>query len=494
MRRHRNYILAAITLCLLLGGDRMTCSATDKQSGEEGFIQQDGMFVQYQKLTYKVNDNGEAVITGGAPEIIVYDLQDYMEDLDFTSNSDKSELVIPATIDGYTVVGIADRAFAYRQDIRILKIEEGVRYIGNYAFAGCRHMGTPRIGKGLQAIGEGAFRDTLFRGDWEISVYAYDEFNGFLPDSLMAIGREAFAGCSNLEDIVLPPFADIDPSAFEDTSWQEARDEKFQIRGSCLEKINGNTDQVLEIPYGVTRLERGDTQSARSIMDEISRQTVYEKIIFPDTMVLLGDCCLARLKIKRIEMPDSIKDIQGSAFMYGEVSEIILSEKTEVIGERAFYGVDGFETIRIPSSVRTIEDLAFGECWDLRRITIPGTVESIGEEVFFECKNLMEVIYEEGIQEIGCGYKDTSIRRIQFPESTVSIRAHRSGGFWCTPHLERVYIPAGATDLDDELFSVRAQFLNDGFTVYGQKGSRAEELAIQSGYEFIEVESGDEMP
>ncbi len=492
MKKYKSYIMAVAFLCLLLNADRMTCLAIDTQLDEGEFIQQGGNFVQYQKLTYKVNDNGEAVITGGVPEITVYNLQEYRKDLAFTSNSDRSELVIPATIDGYPVVGIADRAFAYRQDIRILRIEGGVRYIGAYAFAGCRHMGTPRLGEGLQAIGEGAFRDNLFSGDWEVKMGYSD--NGFLPDSLMSIGKEAFACCSNMKTILLPPFADIDPKAFEQTPWQEARDEKFQIRGSCLEKIKGNTDQILEIPYGVTRLARGEWMTGESIMDEISSQTVYEEIVFPNTVVQLGDSCLARLKIKRIEMPDSIKDIQGSAFMYGEVSEIILSEKTEVIGESAFYGVDGFETIRIPPSVRIIEDLAFAKCWDLRRITIPGTVESIGEEVFFECKSLMDVIYEEGILEIGCGYKDTSIRRIQFPESTISIGARRSGGFWCTPNLERVYIPAGATDLDDELFSIRAKYIKDGLTVYGQKGSKAEELAIQSGYEFIEVENGDEMP
>ena len=292
----------------------------------------------------------------------------------------------------------------------------------------------------------------------------------------------------------MPPHADIASDAFQGTPWQEARDEVFQIRGSCLEHINNNTDPVLNIPYGVTELAEGDWMSGSPIMDEVSRETEYEEIIFPDTIVKLGDSCLGSLRIKRIEMPDGIKNIQHSAFRYGNISEIVLSEKTEVIGQWAFYGVDGFETIHIPASVQAIEDHAFEECWDLCQITIPKTVETLGECMFFECRSLTEVIYEEGIQEIGCGYKDTAIKRLQFPESTVSIRAGISGGFWCTPNLERVYIPAGATDLDDDLFSVRAQFLNDGFTVYGQKGSRAEELAVQSGYKFVEVESGDEMP
>lgn len=455
----KKMILAAVALCLLLSIDSIMCAAGDIPSGGE------------QQLTYEINENGEAVITGGEPV--------------------DNKLVIPNSIDGYRVVGVADRAFSYRQDIYKLTIEDQVRYIGAYAFAGCRHMGTPDLGDGLQAIGEGAFRDTLILGDRKI--YGF-ESKGFLPDSLMSIDKEAFACCSRLEDIELPPHADIAPDAFEETPWQEARDEVFQIRGSCLEHINNNTDPVLNIPYGVTELAQGDWMSGWPIMDEVSRETEYEEIIFPDTIVELGDSCLGRIGIKRIEMPDGIKNIQHSAFRYGKVSEIVLSEKTEVIGHGAFSEVAGFETIHIPVSVRVIEDDAFWRCADLRQITIPKTVETLGEDMFYECRSLTEVIYEEGIHEIGCGYKDTAIERLQFPESSVSIRAGISGGFWCTPNLERVYIPAGATDLDDNLFSVRAQFLNDGLTVYGQKGSRAEELAIQSGYKFVEVESGDEMP
>ncbi|RKI77643.1 hypothetical protein D7V83_18435 [bacterium 0.1xD8-71] len=60
--------------------------------------------------------------------------------------------------------------------------------------------------------------------------------------------------------------------------------------------------------------------------------------------------------------------------------------------------------------------------------------------------------------------------------------------------MERVYIPAGAVNIHDDIFSIRVKFQYVPITVYGQKGSRAEELAVQSGYEFIEVESGDEMP
>lgn len=164
----------------------------------------------------------------------------------------------------------------------------------------------------------------------------------------------------------------------------------------------------------------------------------------------------------------------------------MLSEGTEIIGEGAFFEVGGLETICIPSSIQVIESYAFEDCMDLRRITIPGTVERIGEGVFNGCGNLTEVVYEEGIREIGCGYEDTKIKRIQFPESTVSIQ----GVLLYARSVERVYIPKGVVEFHENIFGGRFKEL----TVYGQEGSRAEELAIQSGCEFIEVESGDEMP
>lgn len=457
MKRKRNFILAACFLCLLLSGGRMIGFAEEIHQDKE------------QHLTYEINDNGEAVITGG-------------ENGSSYFNGNNGYLEIPNVIDGYRVVGIADRAFAYRQDIHCLRIEEGVRYIGAYAFAGCRHIDTPSLGEGLQAIGEGAFRDNLFTGR------IVSRGDVFLPGSIMSIGKEAFDCCSHLQYMRLPKYANIDSSVFEGTPWQEERDELCQIRGDCLVAINENINQVLNIPYGVTGL--ANEEGPRLLIDDVSRQTVYEEIILPDTLTEIRGQSLEGIRVKRIEIPGGVKYIPIGFLGYGEVSELVLSEGIEVIGPGALSNIDGMETICVPGSVRRIYDNAFAGCGDLRRIIIPGTVEKVGENVFDWCENLTEVVYKEGIQEIGCGYADTRIKRIQFPESAVRIR----GSLAYAGKLERVYIPAGAVEIDNGIFSLREKYGDGSITVYGQKGSRAEELAVQSGYEFIEVESGDEMP
>lgn len=448
--RHRIFVLSA-AIFLLLSVDVITYAADTQPF--------------HGQVAYEINDYGEAVIIGGEPGSSYF-------------NSGSGYLEIPETIDGYRVVGIADRAFAYRQDLKYVMIADGVRYIDAYAFGGCRNLFDLRFGDGIQAIGEGAFRDTGLK-----SVV--------LPDSVMSVDKDAFAGCSRLTQIEMPQYADIDEEAFEDTAWQEERDNGlFKIRGNCLKAINGNTDPVLNIPYGVTRLERGKGMLGPSILDDISLQTAYEEISFPDTLTELGDVCMANISAKRIVIPGGVKCIPFGVFMNGKVSEIVLSEGTEIIGFEAFAYIDGLETVNIPASVRVIEDQAFLGCDDLRKIVIPGTVESIGMQTFVECESLTEVVYEEGIKTIGCGYAGTQIKRIQFPESVVSIQ----GGLWHDQSLERVYIPSSVVEMCDDIFSIRVKFQYDPITIYGQRGSLVEKLAIQSEYEFVDVESGVDMP
>ena len=93
------------------------------------------------EFTYEVKSN-EAIITG--------------------YNGEKSSVVIPSVIDGYTVTAIADDAFKSTK-ITSVSIPSTVKSIGWFAFADC------------------------------ISLTA-----AVLPDSVESIGYEAFSGCKSL--------------------------------------------------------------------------------------------------------------------------------------------------------------------------------------------------------------------------------------------------------------------------------------------------------
>lgn len=105
--------------------------------------------------------------------------------------------------------------FADRKNLVKVKIEEGVRIIGEYAFLGCENLEEISLPHSLEAIGEGAFREcrklkeiTLppnvkviprYMCDWDSSLK-----NVNLPSGLEDIGSHAFAYCENLEAICFP--------------------------------------------------------------------------------------------------------------------------------------------------------------------------------------------------------------------------------------------------------------------------------------------------
>ncbi len=70
-----------------------------------------------------------------------------------------SEVIVPQTIDGLPVVEIADRAFQNHTELRAVKLPEGIRQIGWFAFSGCALLETVVLPTTLEAVCYGAFEN-----------------------------------------------------------------------------------------------------------------------------------------------------------------------------------------------------------------------------------------------------------------------------------------------------------------------------------------------
>ena len=409
------------------------------------------------KIFYTVTGEGEAVIIG--------------------SDAGQEELVIPAYIGEIPVVGIGEAAFRGRTDIRRLTVESGVRYIAANAFSGCERLEQIELEEGLRYIGNSAFYEN-------VSVE-----NIFVLDSVAYVGENAFGNCRALIEITVPQAAYVDAYAFEGSAWQDLRDGgKFRIRGSCLIEAWGVRDPVLEIPYGVTRIadRRLVTGDVPAVVDQ---DMEFEEIILPDTLVELGISCFNRIQVRKLHLPPGIKEIGTFVFNGAKLEEILLPEKLEVLGDWVFADAS-VETIKLPDTLKVIQMGAFCGCKSLREIAIPASVRYIDHSAFIYCDSLSEVAFEEGIEAIHAGafgYND-SLERLQFPESLKSIE-----GDTYSASLKRIYIPGGTTNIDEGIFRFFERY-ETSIAVYGQKGSRAEELAAVSNMMFEAVASGDEMP
>ncbi|MBD5530670.1 MAG: leucine-rich repeat domain-containing protein [Lachnospiraceae bacterium] len=408
-------------------------------------------------LLYMVTDEGEAVIIGG-----------YVEE---------GTVIIPSRIGGFPVAGIGEGAFRDRTDIRKVVVEHGVRYIAAQAFAGGTEIEEVELGEGLQYIGEGAFM-----GDVGIREL-------LLPESLAYVGANAFGNCSGLASFTFPQGAYVDDYAFEGSAWQEERDSgKFRIRGSRLMDARGNTGPVLEIPYGVTETEDFHAYDINppALLD---KDAEYEEIILPDTLVRLGACCFNHTRIRRMCIPEGVREIPVGAFWESSLAEVTLPQGLEVIGEYAFGGTQLTE-IQLPDTLRRIEGDAFSKTEHLEKIVIPSSVHDISGIVFYK-SGLSELVIEEGTTVFNVDACPQNIERLQLPESLEFIVT--SGNFY-SRYLRRMYIPGGASYHGERKLLYYFVKYEVPITIYGQEGSWAQELAEEFGMEFVAVESGDDMP
>jgi hypothetical protein len=120
------------------------------------------------------------------------------------STKPRGELVIPSTVNGYSVTSIGEGAFGYCYKLESIEIPSSVTKIGSYAFFDCRVLSSVIIPDGVTAIEKWTFYGCIKL----TSVY--------IPNGLQSIGSDAFTGCEILPEINIPPsVTSIGASAFE---------------------------------------------------------------------------------------------------------------------------------------------------------------------------------------------------------------------------------------------------------------------------------------
>ncbi len=116
--------------------------------------------------------------------------------------SDRIDLVIPATIQGYPVVAIgngfaAKLAFVFRSVV----IPEGVVSIGEAAFYGSKNLEVLVLPSTLRVIDKGAF---MQQGQYAVLGDFSSLKELVIPEGVVGIGAGAFAGCYELTSLTLP--------------------------------------------------------------------------------------------------------------------------------------------------------------------------------------------------------------------------------------------------------------------------------------------------
>ena len=286
-----------------------------------------------------------------------------------------------------SVTTIADSAFKGCTSLQSITIPESVTYIGGRAFLGCENLQNITIPESVTTIGSSAFAGCTTLQSITI------------PSSVTEIDLWTFQGCTGLQSITIPEsVTEIADHVFEYcTSLQS-----ITIPGSVVsignEIFEGCTAlQSITIPESVTSIW---TDAFFGCPALISLQVdPANKCFMNDAAGALltkpGDYLVffpRRDRERAYTVPESVTTIGDWAFQgCTGLQSITIPESVTEINSGAFEGCTGLQSITIPESVIAIYSGAFEGCAALQSITIPESVTYIDYDVFIGCPALISL-------------------------------------------------------------------------------------------------------
>ncbi len=349
-------------------------------------------------------------------------------------NGSDSEVIIPETLDGYTVTIIGDSAFFDCTSLISVVVSDGITSVGNSAFESCENLKNVTIGNGVTVIYDYAFDFCSSLVNLElgnslerICTSAFSSCESLvsvtLPNSLTYIGVTAFSWCDKLVDINIPNgVTHIGNSAFHhchsltniiipesviyigvsvfsycysliNISVNEKNQYFTDENGVLFDK---NRETLVYYPANMPATSYSIPENVNNIaMAAFSSSQNLISVTIPNSVTNIDESAFKGSKnLTSITIPNSVVQLGAGIFDgCSSLSDVSLGTGITVISESLFYGCTSLETITIPDTINTIKIMAFGYCSSLKDIKIGEGIIEVGSYAFYECNSLSNVHY-----------------------------------------------------------------------------------------------------
>lgn len=214
-----------------------------------------------------------------------------------------------------------------------------------------------------------------------------------LPDSITTIGDRAFSHCSSLESITGGNgVKNLGSAVFEGTPFIKQNKEEFLIIGDGILINYGGKDASVTVPDGV-----------KSIVGAFEDCATVTDIILPQSIEVIGNYAFASCtQLQSVNIPDSVTDIGEWAFAKCiSLKEIYVPDSVTSLGEMCFMYCSSATSVRLSESITAIPSSVFQSCTSLTEIIIPSSVTSIGDQAFLRCSALASIYVPDSVTSIG---------------------------------------------------------------------------------------------
>lgn len=384
--------------------------------------------------------------------------------------------------------GECTRWGGYYDSIKKVIIEDGITFIGDYAFSGCTSLYSVTIPKSVVEIGQYAFDDCMYLAsvrienpECKIPMSDSTINNGIIP----ALGTNHFDG-------TIYGYADSTAEMYAVKYGCHFEAIDTVVSGECDNGFVDDEKAYWSLENGVLTISgKGTVYCHRdyALNGTVGFSPVWNKynkkikeVVIEEGITGLQHYCFAWLdNLEKITLPESLETIGGNAFRFcPSLKEIYIPKNVSKIGKNAiesdikitvdpenphliydnsnysFFNKDKTKLIYasscinyiVPDGVEIIGDHAFNENRH-SFIFLPDSVTTIGRSAFRVCE-ITALDLPESLTEIGqYAFECSSLETIKIPAGVKKISAF---AFSCNYYLENVIIEEGVEELDYACF------------------------------------------
>lgn len=364
------------------------------------------------------------------------------------TKSDKGIVVVPEG-----VCRIRRNAFLNKQ-VRYVKLPDSLESIDDMLFENCIHLRSVEFGKNLKRIGENAFSgcsslqeislpDSLLKIECGAFSCCVSLEKAAFGNGMRSIGRRAFCGCG-LKEAELPD------------SVRKIGEEAFMECGQ-LGSLRLPANDAAEIGRGAFAgckeledvvLPRGVRKIADRLFDKCGKLSGVSLV---GNVAAIGDYAFRECRsLAEFHIPDSVKHIGKFAFSdCVSLRRMIIPDSVERIDEAVFCCCDALSEVRLPAGIPEITEIMFMSCTSLKEITLPPGLEMISGRAFINCSSLESVETHSAEIEMYAFADCTSLKRVVMEEGINRIEER---AFYNCKSLVSAVIPGSVRVLGEGAF------------------------------------------
>ena len=232
---------------------------------------------------------------------------------------------------------LGSSVFSNCQNLREIKIPEGVKILENSTFEGCSSLETIILPQQLSKLYQSVFKDCVSLSNIE------------LPETISNIGAYMFQNCISLTEI-------------------EFLGNITSIPGSICYGCTALSSVV--IPESVTSISSYAFYNCTNLAD----------INLPSNLEYITEYAF---------------------YNCSKLTNVILPSTMIHLGSYAFYNCSLIDNIIIPTGITEINEYTFYNCTNIEKFEILGSVTKIGEYALYNCSSIFELVIPSSVTSIG---------------------------------------------------------------------------------------------